>query len=65
MQKVKACEQQKIDITDADIPLSCPMDRMRLWDGHPKVYLPIEETGHEMCPYCGTEYFLKKKAETE
>lgn len=41
-----------------DLPLSCPMPDTSLWDSHQRVYLPIHETGHERCPYCGTEYVL-------
>ncbi|MHB1644495.1 MAG: zinc-finger domain-containing protein, partial [Acidithiobacillus sp.] len=29
------------------------------WDGHPRVFLKIEETGEVRCPYCGTLYVLK------
>ncbi|MCP5426223.1 MAG: zinc-finger domain-containing protein [Gammaproteobacteria bacterium] len=47
------------EVTQADIPLSCPMPGMTLWNSHPKVYLPIEETGHAKCPYCGAEFILK------
>ena len=28
-----------------DLPLSCPMPGMYLWNSHPKVYLPVEVTG--------------------
>ena len=42
-----------------DLPLACPMPKMTLWNAHPKVYLPIEETGQAICPYCNTEYVLK------
>jgi uncharacterized Zn-finger protein len=42
-----------------DLPLHCPMDGMRLWDSHPRVYLPIAETGTAKCPYCGAIYTLK------
>ncbi|MGE3920456.1 MAG: zinc-finger domain-containing protein [Gammaproteobacteria bacterium] len=55
-----ACAQNKREITNADLPLSCPMPDQTLWNAHPRVYLPIEETGHEICPYCSTEYVLKK-----
>jgi len=27
-----------------------------LWNSHPKVFLPIEETGEAKCPYCGAQY---------
>ena len=47
-------------ITMADLPLSCPMPGMTLWDSHPKVYLPIDKAGGESkCPYCGAVYVLK------
>jgi uncharacterized Zn-finger protein len=41
-----------------DLPLSCPMPGMYLWNSHPKVFLPIHETGEAKCPYCGAEYTL-------
>jgi uncharacterized Zn-finger protein len=55
----KACTNQRYEITSADLPLCCPMPDMRLWDAHPRVYLPIEATGHVVCPYCDAEYFLQ------
>jgi uncharacterized Zn-finger protein len=42
----------------ADLPLSCPMPGMYLWNSHPKVYLPIESTGEAKCPYCSASYRL-------
>lgn len=45
-------------VTKADLPLSCPMPGMYLWNSHPRVYLPVEETGSAMCPYCGAHYRL-------
>lgn len=45
-------------IRHQDLPLSCPMDDMALWNAHPKVYLPIEKTGKEVCPYCGSCFVL-------
>jgi uncharacterized Zn-finger protein len=41
------------------LPLSCPTDDMILWNAHPKVYLPIEKTGVEVCPYCGSRFVLQ------
>ena len=46
------------DVTLADLPLSCPMPGMHLWNSHPKVYLAIEEEGRAKCPYCGATYAL-------
>jgi uncharacterized Zn-finger protein len=28
-------------------------------NSHPRVYLPIQQTGWAKCPYCGAEYTLK------
>jgi len=47
------------EVTFADLPLSCPMPKMVLWNAHPRVYLPIEQTGEATCPYCGAHYVLK------
>lgn len=49
----------KVEVTADDLPLHCPMPGKRLWDSHPKVYLSIEDSGEELCPYCGTLYQLK------
>lgn len=57
--KIQASTKLTYTITEADLPLSCPMPDMRLWDSHPRVYLPIEDTGHVICPYCDAEYFLE------
>ena len=48
------------EVTKADLPLSCPMPAMSAWNSHPRVYLPIEETGTAMCPYCSATYHLQK-----
>jgi uncharacterized Zn-finger protein len=50
--------QNHYAVTRADLPLSCPMPGMSLWNSHPRVYLPVEETGTAKCPYCGAEYEL-------
>lgn len=54
----KTCDQTVIKVTYADLPLHCPTPGMSSWNAHPRVYLPIEETGKAKCPYCGTEYIL-------
>jgi uncharacterized Zn-finger protein len=46
------------EVTRADLPLSCPMPNQKLWNSHPRVYLPIEETGSARCPYCSADYRL-------
>lgn len=47
-----------IEVTAKDLPLHCPTPEMRLWNAHPRVYLPIEEKIEVLCPYCGTLYKL-------
>ena len=57
---VQANAQNQYDVTHADLPLSCPMPGMSLWNSHPKVYLPIVDDGGEsVCPYCGARYVLR------
>ena len=50
---------KRYEITRADLPLHCPMDNTTLWNSHPRVYLPIEDSGEARCPYCGALYVLK------
>jgi len=57
--KKPACTQKVYVVKQEDLPLSCPTKSMELWNAHPKVYLPIEETGKETCPYCGSKFELK------
>ncbi len=45
-------------VTPADLPLSCPMPGMYLWNSHPRIYLAIEAAGWAKCGYCGAEYSL-------
>jgi len=52
--------ENQYEVTTADLPLSCPMPEMFLWNSHPRVYLPIEQSGWAKCPYCSAEYFLRK-----
>ncbi len=49
---------ESVTVTAADLPLHCPMPGKRLWDSHPKVFLPIENSAQEKCPYCSTVYTL-------
>ena len=54
----EANTESRYEVTRADLPLSCPMPDMAVWNSHPKVYLPVEETGEAKCPYCGAEFRL-------
>lgn len=59
-------EQERVDanterlyrVSRSDLPLSCPTPEMKLWNSHPRVYLPIEATGSAKCPYCGAVFTL-------
>jgi uncharacterized Zn-finger protein len=55
--------EHEYNVTRADLPLSCPMPGMYLWNSHPKVYIPIEETGEAKCPYCGAQYHMMASGE--
>ena len=46
------------EVSRADLPLSCPTLEQKLWDSHPRVFIPIEETGTAICPYCSARYRL-------
>jgi uncharacterized Zn-finger protein len=51
-----------IEVKPSDLPLSCPRPGEELWNMHPRVYLPIDESpdGEAICPYCGAHYRLIK-----
>ncbi|NND55053.1 MAG: zinc-finger domain-containing protein [Gammaproteobacteria bacterium] len=46
------------EVTEADLPLSCPTPGMYLWNSHPRVYLPIEAGETVTCPYCSATFAL-------
>jgi len=51
--------ERRYEVHRADLPLSCPLPSMALWNSHPRVYLPIQdEGGQSTCPYCGAQYVL-------
>ena len=58
--KQAACTEKSYLVHRQELPLSCPTDAMELWNAHPKVYLPIEKTGSETCPYCGAHFILEE-----
>ena len=55
---IPANAQHKYAVRRKDLPLSCPMPGMYLWNSHPKVYIPVEDTGTAKCPYCGAQYHM-------
>jgi len=54
----KPASDAVIEVSRADLPLSCPLPQDEVWNMHPRVYLPIEKTGEAVCPYCGARYRL-------
>jgi uncharacterized Zn-finger protein len=58
---IQANAQHQYNVTPADLPLSCPMPGMRLWNSHPRVFLAIESAGWAKCAYCGAEYTLVRR----
>ncbi len=54
-----ACNAKNVVVSHHDLPLSCPMNDKALWNAHPKVFLPLNDDGTAVCPYCGTSYILK------
>ena len=50
---------KRYEVTEADLPLHCPMPGMAVWNSHPRVFLDVEKEGTARCPYCSAEYVLK------
>jgi uncharacterized Zn-finger protein len=58
--------KRRYEVTEADLPLACPVPGMTLWNSHPRIYLPIvDDGGTTVCPYCGAEYVLKRAGAPE
>ncbi|MEL6721657.1 MAG: zinc-finger domain-containing protein [Pseudomonadota bacterium] len=53
-----------IQVTSADLPLSCPAPDAEVWAMHPRVFLTFEHSNRTTCPYCGAIYELVDKADT-
>ena len=52
--------QRRYEVTRSQLPLSCPLPEMALWNSHPRVYLPIvKDGGTSQCPYCSAVFVLK------
>ena len=54
----QACVDDWVEVASEDLPLACPMVHQSAVHAHPRVYLPIENTGKAKCYYCGTLYVL-------
>ena len=57
---IPANAQHQYTVTPADLPLSCPMPGMYLWNSHPRVYLADRADGLGEVLYCGAEYTLDR-----
>ena len=44
----------------SELPLHCPTPDSSLWNSHPRVYVPLDDSddGTAKCPYCGTDFHL-------
>ena len=57
--ETRTSDKKRFKIQRSRLPLHCPLPEMSLWNQHPRVYLPIEDSGQEKCPYCGAEFILE------
>ena len=55
-------KQETIVITPHDLPLHCAGPQNETWNGHPRVFLPIESNSSIECPCCGVVYRLEGEA---
>ncbi len=54
-----AQSESRVEVTEKDLPLHCPMPRTPLWCSHPRVFLLPGASGDVRCPYCGTVYVYR------
>lgn len=50
--------QTLVEVTRDELPIHCPTPGSTLWDSHPRVYIPLEDSPEATCSYCGTVYRL-------
>ena len=51
-------EKNVVIIKPQDLPLHCSGPNHETWNGHPRVFLPIQSNSEIECPYCSTYYRL-------
>ncbi|MFK7993833.1 MAG: zinc-finger domain-containing protein [Granulosicoccus sp.] len=56
--------QSLIEVTRDELPIHCPTPDSSLWNSHPRVYIPLEDSPEAKCSYCGTVYKLVDKKST-
>ncbi len=59
LEREPSCNVSACYVRWSDLPLECPLPDSSLWNAHPRIYLPIHETGEYRCTYCGTLYMLE------
>jgi uncharacterized Zn-finger protein len=59
---LKAEEARRLEVTEKQLPLHCPLPGAPLWARHPRVFLDVAREGETRCPYCGTLYVYKGAA---
>jgi uncharacterized Zn-finger protein len=58
--------QTLVEVARGELPIHCPTPDSPLWNSHPRVYIPLEDSPEATCPYCGTLFRLvTEKAETK
>lgn len=60
MAEVSTSNESVFHIKKDHLPLHCPLPEMSLWNQHPRVYIPIEDSGKGKCPYCSSEFILEE-----
>lgn len=53
--------QSLVEVTRDELPMHCPAPDSPLWNSHPRVYIPLEDSPEASCSYCGTVYRLVKE----
>jgi uncharacterized Zn-finger protein len=51
--------ERYVGVSAEELPLFCPTAANSLWNGHPRVAIPVDKLGEARCPYCGTLYKFK------
>lgn len=50
--------QTLVEVTRDELPLHCPTPDSSLWNSHPRVFIPLNDSPEAVCSYCGTVYRL-------
>ena len=50
--------QTLVEVTRDELPIHCPTPDSSLWNSHPRVFIPLNDSPEAKCSYCGTVYRL-------